>query len=210
MTLDYTTILKKIIPQPDGEDPTVLRSAVVSAVNSDGSLDILLSGTEIDNVPRLDSAVGLEVNDIVKLLTFRGGMLILDKVGGVNSGWVDYSPLLWSNMSTTRVSIARIVQLARYLILPGGLCQVQISVANNTASATTGGAGVQLPFTMLDTQPVIGSALITGSSGGGASTTQSGVAFTSGNDAVICIAPSTAFIDQNSGHYFRASIQYRI
>lgn len=120
--------------------------------------------------------------------------------------WTNYTPNLYSNMANTRNTITKTIVLARYKLL-GGICFMQASVLSGQTSGN--GAGLALPFSALDTQQVIGSAVINGT---GVSTSQVGVAFMQGaaNDAIVCITPTTAFIDIPTGAFFRCSVQYRV
>jgi hypothetical protein len=75
--LDYTKILKKLTPDRDGEPHTHLRVGVVNAVNSNGTVDVLMSGTVvIPGVPRLNSA-RVAVGTVVQMISFRGSLLVL-------------------------------------------------------------------------------------------------------------------------------------
>lgn len=89
--IDYTALLKKLTPDRDGEPFTHLRTAVVDAVNSDGTVDLEMSGGIIvPDVSKLDSA-HVEVNTVVQVISFRGSMLVLGPVANlsaVNSGQV--------------------------------------------------------------------------------------------------------------------------
>jgi hypothetical protein len=122
--------------------------------------------------------------------------------------WVNYTPNLYSNMGAGagRNTITKTVALARYKLL-GGICFMQASVVAGQTSGN--GAGLALPFSAIDWQPIIGTALITGT---GVSTSQSSVAFMQGaaNDSIVCITPTTAFIDIPTGATFRCSVQYRV
>jgi hypothetical protein len=77
--LDYTKLIKKLVPEQDGEDRLRLRTAVVDDVNADGTVDILLSGILIESVPRLGSAY-VEDGGQVQVLSYRGGLLVLGAV----------------------------------------------------------------------------------------------------------------------------------
>lgn len=81
--IDYTKLIKKLDKDPNGEDPGLrLRTAVVDAVNPDNTVDLLLSGGLVPDVPVLDGAV---VSDgaVVQVLVARGSILVL---GGSASG----------------------------------------------------------------------------------------------------------------------------
>lgn len=75
---DYTRLLQKIIPQPEvGSTPQLrLRSAVVAAVNSDGTVDLTVSEVEVPDVPVLDGVV-VAVGSVVQVLVQQGAMLVL-------------------------------------------------------------------------------------------------------------------------------------
>lgn len=74
--IDYTRLREKLIPEKDGEEPVVLRTATVSAVNSDGTLDVVLSGVTLTSVPRLAS-VTAGVGDTVQMLVTLGTKLVI-------------------------------------------------------------------------------------------------------------------------------------
>jgi hypothetical protein len=77
--IDYTKLRKKIIPEPDGEDVTKLRVGVVSAVNTNGTCDVAISGVTIPGVPRLAGA-DVYVGASVQIISYRGSLLILGLV----------------------------------------------------------------------------------------------------------------------------------
>lgn len=81
--IDYTKLRKKLIPEPDGESNLILRTATVDVVNSDGTVDLLMSsGVLIPGVPRLAGAYAPE-DAVVQVLSLRGSLLVL---GAVNDG----------------------------------------------------------------------------------------------------------------------------
>jgi hypothetical protein len=95
MSIDYTKLLNKIVPMPDGEPPVTLRAMKVDSVNADGTLDLSVPGytsgdvtvppTVIPSVFRLSSAY-VAAGDVVQILTHRGSMLVLGPVGGLVPG----------------------------------------------------------------------------------------------------------------------------
>lgn len=93
--LDYTKILKKIVPAKDGSGSVYRRKAVVTAINGDSTVDILLAGVTVPSVPVLAGAqVAVDAN--VQVLVERGALLVLGKVGaGVAP------PTVWPNMLVT-------------------------------------------------------------------------------------------------------------
>lgn len=161
----------------------------------------LLSSASLPYVPQPTTGMVANTTDGNSYRYHNGGW---ETFGGE---WVDYNPILYSNISVARNPVTRTVAMARYKLL-GGICFMEASVSNS--QATNNGAALQLPFVAYDPQPIIGSAVITGSS---ASSSQMGVAFMVGpgnGDSIACITQTTAFIDQPIGHYFRCSVQYRV
>ncbi|BCJ45310.1 hypothetical protein GCM10010168_85790 [Actinoplanes ianthinogenes] len=132
-----------------------------------------------------------------------GEIAVASEVAEALDGWISYSPLLYSAMATTPVSIARTVTAARY-VERGGLVIVQANIVANAASS--GGVGVQLPIAAVTGIGMLGSGVITGS---GAPATQSGCAFLSGTDKVTISLPSTAFLDVASGQRVQISLAYQ-
>lgn len=89
--IDYTKLLAKIVPKADGEDVARVRTGVVNAINTDGTLNVAISGVVISNVARV-SGVLMAVNDVVTVLTYRGAIIVLGpSEGGANVGWVGES-----------------------------------------------------------------------------------------------------------------------
>jgi len=79
---DYTRLLEKIVPKEDGEDPLRLRTATVTVINSDGTVDITLSGVTVEDVPVVGSNLGLVVGRTVQVLVHRGDLLVLGQTAG--------------------------------------------------------------------------------------------------------------------------------
>lgn len=111
MGIDYTSLLDKLTPQRDGEPPTHLRTGTVAAVNSDGTVDITMSGGAlVPDVPRLDSA-HVAVGTVVQMLSFRGALLVLGptSAGAVSNGSAGVAVFNGNNPttnSTTYVSFS--------------------------------------------------------------------------------------------------------
>jgi hypothetical protein len=74
---NLTKLRKKLIPPPDGQDVAKLRTAVVTALASDGTLSINLNGAVIDGVPVLNGAGDLLVGRAVQVISYRGSVLVL-------------------------------------------------------------------------------------------------------------------------------------
>jgi hypothetical protein len=79
MTIDYTKLLAKLNPEPGGEDVLRLRTGKISAVNSDGTVDVAISGVVVPDVPRLASSV-LSAASNVQVLSYRGSLLVIDAI----------------------------------------------------------------------------------------------------------------------------------
>lgn len=83
MTIDYTKILQKISPTPDGESVLRLRTGTVTAVNSGGTVDVADgAGVVTPFVPYL-SGVIVSVGMTVQILSYRGSMLVIGKTASV-------------------------------------------------------------------------------------------------------------------------------
>lgn len=79
--IDYTKLSRKLIPPKDGEPVTHLRTGVVDAVNSDGTVNLMMSsGVVVPNVPRLASAYTPD-GSVVQVISLRGSLLVLGAVG---------------------------------------------------------------------------------------------------------------------------------
>lgn len=83
--IDYTRIIDQIMPKAGGEDVLRLRGATVDAVNSDGTVDIIMSGVVVPNVVRLSNAAAV-VGESVQVLIHRGLMLVIGPTNGA-FGW---------------------------------------------------------------------------------------------------------------------------
>jgi len=83
--IDYTKLREKLIPTPDGQDVLRLRVGVVDAIDTDGTVDLELTGIVIGNVPVL-SGVLLSVGMVVQVLSYRGSLLV---IGGSNTAMAE-------------------------------------------------------------------------------------------------------------------------
>ena len=100
--IDYTALLKKLTPDRDGEPHTHLRTGVVAAINSDGTLDITMSsGVLVPDVPKLDG-VNPAVGAVVQMISFRGVLLVIGGVlGGVSGTSGNVTAFGGTNPTTT-------------------------------------------------------------------------------------------------------------
>lgn len=75
--IDYTRILKKIVPEKDGEQPIHLRTGVIDTVNADGTVDLYVDDALLLGKPVNGSAAALSVGLVVNILVGRGVFLVL-------------------------------------------------------------------------------------------------------------------------------------
>lgn len=88
--LDYTALLKKLRPDRDGEPYTSMRTGVVDVINSDGTLDIEMSGVIVPNVPRLDT-VNVATGSVVHMIVFRGSLLVIGRTSDAGGRIIAYA-----------------------------------------------------------------------------------------------------------------------
>lgn len=81
---DYTKLLARLLPDAGGEDTVRMRVGVVTAVNVNGTLNILLSGVSVPGVSRLDNVI-VGVGDVVQIASYRGALLALGKSNPPNA-----------------------------------------------------------------------------------------------------------------------------
>lgn len=85
MPIDLSQIKKKLQPVQDGQDTLRLRTGVVSAVNANGTVDVVLSGVTMTNLPRLSESV-VGVDEPVQILSYRGSLLVIGGVASNDAG----------------------------------------------------------------------------------------------------------------------------
>jgi hypothetical protein len=96
--IDYTKLRKKLAPDQDGEPATHLRTATVDAVNSDGTVDLLMaSGVIVPDVPKLASAYTPD-GSVVQVISLRGSLLV---IGPSASGMAGPSQRVATTVITT-------------------------------------------------------------------------------------------------------------
>lgn len=115
MTADFTNLIRKIVPDPGGEDVLKLRVGILSAVNSDGTADIYLSGVLVEDVPRLQG-VTAQQGALVQVLSYRGSLLIIGQSAetGATAG-----AGLWTRVRSTSSSASMTTSLATVLTTTG-------------------------------------------------------------------------------------------
>jgi hypothetical protein len=77
-SINYTKLLEKLDPTPGGEDKARMRTGVISAVNTDGTVDLAISGIVVPDVPRLDGAI-VPVGAAVNVIGYRGSLLVIGR-----------------------------------------------------------------------------------------------------------------------------------
>lgn len=82
---DYTKIISGLVPQLDGESAVRHRSALVDAVNANGTVDLDFNGTIIASVSVLDGAV-VGAGETVQVAVWAGDMLVLGAARTAPSG----------------------------------------------------------------------------------------------------------------------------
>lgn len=89
--LDYTRMVKKLNPTRDGEPYTSMRTGIVDAINSDGTLDIeMSSGVIVPDVPRLDT-VNVAVGSVIHMISFRGSLLVIGRTSSAGGRIIAYA-----------------------------------------------------------------------------------------------------------------------
>jgi hypothetical protein len=132
---NLSKLRKKLIPVPDGQDDTKLRTAVVTAVNSDGTLDLTLSGVAVLAVPRLGSAWAA-VGSVVQVLSYRGSLLVLGVVSPGPAGDLTKT----GSVSTGPSAATSFTTVVNFGVTFPGLPSVMINLATS-AGSTSGWAG---------------------------------------------------------------------
>jgi hypothetical protein len=110
MSVDYTRLVKELFPETgrDGEPTLHLRTMVVAAVNSDGTVDLTTGGGgTVPGVARLDGAA-VVVGGRVQVLAGRGVTLVLGPVAvapvGFTSRVAAVKPASTGRNSTTTLA----------------------------------------------------------------------------------------------------------
>lgn len=79
-SINLSKIKKKLNPEPDGQGLLRLQTATVTAIASDGTVDISLNGATVADVPVLGSARFVS-GQAVQVLSYRGSLLVLGGSG---------------------------------------------------------------------------------------------------------------------------------
>jgi hypothetical protein len=76
MAIDLTKIKKKIVPVPDGQDVLRLRTAPITALQSNGTVTVNLNNTLVTDVPVLSGA-SVIVGMTAQILSYRGSLMVI-------------------------------------------------------------------------------------------------------------------------------------
>lgn len=128
---DYTQILKKIVPEQDGEPNLHLRSATIAAVNGGGTVNVVMDGVTLPNKPVVGNSVVFSVGQVVQCLVARGVFLVLG--GTASSGATSGLPNAQVIFGTPSIPNATLTTLT-----PG-------SVPLNTGGMWTSGTNFTIP-----------------------------------------------------------------
>jgi hypothetical protein len=110
MTIDYIRVLEKLIPGADGQDVLRLRTGTIEAINSDGTVDVAISGVTVEDIPVLGSNIGLIEDQACQVLTYRGSLLVLGQVGSGAAGPV-VKPYAYMTFGATSMTDNTIITL---------------------------------------------------------------------------------------------------
>lgn len=83
-SINLSKIKKKLNPEPDGQGLVRLQTATVSSIAADGTVDILLNGATVADVPCLGSARFVS-GQAVQVLSYRGSLLVIGGSGKPSS-----------------------------------------------------------------------------------------------------------------------------
>jgi hypothetical protein len=149
---DYTKLLAKIVPKADGEDVVRWRTGIVDAVNSNGTLDVAISGLVVPSLPAIAGG-GARVGDTVHIVSYRGALIVLGKVSRsglaitsitqAKSSALTACTAAGNNIPGTTINVTTLHDNAAYLAL---------YVGDFTLETTGDATGVVMP--VLDGTPI--------------------------------------------------------
>lgn len=99
--IDPTRLLEKLIPEKDGEPYLTYRKGVITAVNSNGTIDITLSGVAVTGVPVIGETTDYVVGRTAHLLAAKGLLLAL---GTAASGGSTAKPNAYFTFGTPTIT----------------------------------------------------------------------------------------------------------
>lgn len=144
--MDYTKLRKKLSPDKDGEPPTYMRVGTVSAINSDGTLDIIMSdGSVVPGVFSLDH-IHVSVGSVVQIISFRGSMLV---IGVVSRGAAYVTAFVTSNPTTVSTTYSSLsggdILGVAFVAPPSGSVEIAVQGWLGTSSTTVGRRSLMSP-----------------------------------------------------------------
>lgn len=198
---DWTRAIERILPTPGAEDVLRMRTGVVDEVNSDGTVDVEVSGLVIPGLPVVDG-VSVEDDDTVMLISFRGSLIVLGRARTAipPEPFVPTAQVFTSNGTWTKPAGCSRV---RVRLLGGGGAGGGIVGAPNPAQAEGGGGGAggyvekwYNASALNATEAVVIGAGGTGSSGGnggaGGNSTFKGLTASGGSGGSAATASTTS------------------
>jgi hypothetical protein len=138
--IDYTTLIKKLVPDEDGQDVLRLRVGVVSAIATDGTVDLTLNGVTVPDVPVLGGAY-FAVASTVQVLSYRGSLLIIGAAGPAAARPVATSGSITEGTTASSVWVNSLtttgIHGAAFIAPPSGtvLVEGRATVRNSTVAA---------------------------------------------------------------------------
>lgn len=76
MGIDYTKLINNLMPVSDGEHVIRMRVGVVDSVNTNHTVNVVISGIVVPNVPKL-AGLSAYPGQVVQVITYQGVLLVL-------------------------------------------------------------------------------------------------------------------------------------
>jgi len=156
--------------------------------------------------PAISGMVIVQTDDVANRIMVYNGTTWVNPAA---PGWIDYTPQAYQNMATTPASVSRTIVYARYQLV-GKTCDVAFNVTIN--AVTTGGVGLQMPFTAQQRFFAAGALVLGG--GGTLPTDQAGTARFLPSphlDKIVVHAASGGFRDTGaSGQSLFGALRYEV
>lgn len=144
-------------------------------------------------------------SDTKKLYMYDLSTVTWTLVSDISTPWTAFTPNVYTAMGTAPATVSRTVTLAKYKII-GKTC---FAYADCTVNATTtGGCGIDLPFTAKDRQFISGSMWLMGAT---TPADQVGIAYMNGDKTkLVVVAATNGFRDATSGATLRYNVFYEL
>lgn len=153
---DMTSFLDKLVPEDDGPSPLTRRKMTVSALNADGTVDLVSGGVTIPGVAKLISA-SVWVGAQVQVVSHLGSLLVLGPTNGASSPGVAFTPALTA--TTTAPTLGTGGGTSGHYWREGSTVRVAERVVWGTAGVNAGSGDYRFSL------PVAASGSLTASSG---------------------------------------------